>query len=189
MPPAICGAIRRPACSCIGSQRGPRGHQEDVPRRAGGAGRRVRTGCDARGRARVWFEFDEIEQLAVIPLRPSGRYHLDATVGYAGELDRTVLGYTEFRTPPPVVISSALTDLATADEATLGRRGRRRGDPALTRPPTSSSTPRDSPRSALRSMLPCPIPRLAGPLPAPARRTVGARTRRSLWFARAGWCA
>ncbi len=100
----------------------------------------MRTGRDARGRARVWYDFDEIEQLAAATLRAAGRYpapaagpipidevlesHLGASVDYGGDLAASVLGYTEFRTPPRVVISRSLTDLATAAGAPLGIRGR-----------------------------------------------------------------
>jgi hypothetical protein len=50
--------------------------------------------------------------------------HLGASIDYAAGLPTNVLGKTEFRTPPHVEISRALTDLATAQGASLGLRGR-----------------------------------------------------------------
>jgi hypothetical protein len=100
----------------------------------------VRTGRDAKGQARVWYDFDEIEQIAASALHTARQWprpeqprvqiddllenYLGATVDYAGALDASILGYTEFRNTPHVVISRTLTDLATAEGASLGLRGR-----------------------------------------------------------------
>lgn len=50
--------------------------------------------------------------------------HLNAMVDYAGDLPPSDLGYTEFTTPPRVVVSRTLTDLAPAHGTSLGLRGR-----------------------------------------------------------------
>ena len=100
----------------------------------------MRSGRDRRGRGRVWYDFDEIEQLAASSLRAAGLWpepelravdierlievHLGASVDYAADLPPNVLGKTEFRTPPHVEISRALTVLAAGEDAPLGLRGR-----------------------------------------------------------------
>ena len=98
--------------------------------------KRIRTGSGPR----VWFETEEIESITEGALRAAGLYptdlsravdiesllevHLGATVDYAGDLPPSILGYTRFDTPPKVVVSRELTDLALAPGASLGLRGR-----------------------------------------------------------------
>lgn len=95
---------------------------------------------DAQGRLRLWFDADEIEQITADALKSAGLWptragepidiegfvenHLRADVDYAGDLERDVLGYTEFRKPPLVVVNRRLTDLASAPAAALGLVGR-----------------------------------------------------------------
>jgi hypothetical protein len=99
----------------------------------------VRRIADGSGE-RVWFDADEIEQTTAAALRSAGLWprpgadavdieqlvelHLNAAVDYAADLPDSVLGYTEFTTPPRVVVSRTLTDLALAHNASLGLRGR-----------------------------------------------------------------
>ena len=99
----------------------------------------MKTIPDGRGVRRVWYEFDEIEQIAAdtlvaADLWPStpGRIDVEslvetyqgASTDYFADLEDSILGYTLFRTPPHVVVSRALSDLALADGASLGLRGR-----------------------------------------------------------------
>jgi hypothetical protein len=95
---------------------------------------------DGRGRSRLWYEADEIERITADALKdghlwPQGEasainierfveVYLQADVDYAGELDRSTLGYTEFKVPPLVVVNRTLTDLAHASTAPLGLLGR-----------------------------------------------------------------
>src|SRR5450759_4555347 len=99
----------------------------------------MKTIPDGRGVRRIWYEFDEIEQIAadtlvaadLWPDRP-GRIDVEslvetyqgASTDYFADLDDSILGYTLFRMPPHVVVSRALSDLALADGASLGLRGR-----------------------------------------------------------------
>jgi hypothetical protein len=100
----------------------------------------VRTVREGGRRTRLWYDADEIEQIVGDALRTAGLWcgsdagsvdierllevHLGAVVDYAGDLDRTTLGYTVFESPPRVVVSRTLTELAHAPSATLGLRGR-----------------------------------------------------------------
>jgi hypothetical protein len=100
----------------------------------------VRTVSGPRGRDRIWYDLGEIEQIAATTLRAAGLWpepevrsvdvewlvetHLGASIDYAARLPTNVLGKTEFRSPPHVEISRELTDLATAEAASLGLRGR-----------------------------------------------------------------
>jgi hypothetical protein len=100
----------------------------------------VRVIHDGTRRARIWFDADEIERITADTLRNAGLWpaadpreldverllevHLGATVDYAGDLDRDVLGYTLFEDPPHVVVSRTLTDLASGPSAGVGVRGR-----------------------------------------------------------------
>lgn len=95
---------------------------------------------DGRGRSRLWYETDEIEQITADALKnadlwPLGEpgaidierlleVNLGADVDYAGDLDRFTLGYTEFEVPPLVVVNRKLTDMAHAANASLGLLGR-----------------------------------------------------------------
>lgn len=96
--------------------------------------------ADASGRRRLWYEADEIEDLTSGALVAAGVWpagenleidvesllevHLGANVDYAGDLDRTTLGYTVFEEPPLVVVNRKLTDMAHAPAASLGLQGR-----------------------------------------------------------------
>lgn len=100
----------------------------------------MRTIRDGTGRARVWYDAEEIERITANALQAAALWpdpdirhidierllevHLGATVDYAGDLDSATLGYTVFETPPHVVVSRILTDLAHGPSATLGLRGR-----------------------------------------------------------------
>ena len=96
--------------------------------------------ADARGHRRLWYEVSEIEQITsdalkganLWPERETGaidverllEVHLGANVDYAGDLDRTTLGYTVFEVPPLVVVNRKLTDMASSPTASLGLLGR-----------------------------------------------------------------
>ena len=89
---------------------------------------------------RLWIEADEIEAITEAALRAAGLFpsdpdgpvdiealvevHLEAIVDYAGDLPDTVLGYTLFGSPHRVVVNRLLSDLALAENASLGLRGR-----------------------------------------------------------------
>jgi hypothetical protein len=49
---------------------------------------------------------------------------MGANVDYAGDLDRTTLGYTVFELSPLVVVNRKLTDVAHSPAASLGFQGR-----------------------------------------------------------------
>jgi IrrE N-terminal-like domain len=100
----------------------------------------VKVIADARGHRRLWYEAAEIEQITSDALEAAGLWperetsaidverllevHLGADVDYAGDLDRSVLGYTVFETPPLVVVNRKLTDMAHDPTASLGLLGR-----------------------------------------------------------------
>lgn len=96
--------------------------------------------ADARGQRRLWYEAPEIEQITSDALKAAGLWperepgvidverllevYLGANVDYAGDLDRTTLGYTVFEVPPLVVVNRKLTDMANDSTASLGLLGR-----------------------------------------------------------------
>ncbi len=99
----------------------------------------MKTIPDGRGVRRIWYDFDEIEQIAADTLAAAGLWpdapgridveslvetHQGASTDYFADLDESILGFTVFRTPPHVVVSRALSELALADGASLGLRGR-----------------------------------------------------------------
>lgn len=93
-----------------------------------------------RGRSRVWYEADEIEEITAAALRkaalwprPGGlavdveqlvEVALGATVDYGGELPERTLGFTQFGEPHRVVVSRRLTELALSPQGSAGLRGR-----------------------------------------------------------------
>jgi hypothetical protein len=98
--------------------------------------KRLRT----RAGERIWLETHEIEAITDGALRSAGLFpgepagpvaieaflevHLGAHVDYGEDLPSSILGYTQFGSPPRVVVNRALTDLALAPQAPLGLRGR-----------------------------------------------------------------
>jgi hypothetical protein len=96
--------------------------------------------ASAEGRRRIWYRADEIEQICVSTLEAAGlipdlprcdvdieglvEAHLGAEVDYGVTMPEDVLGYTEFRDPPLIAVSRALTDAATASGAAGGIVGR-----------------------------------------------------------------
>lgn len=100
----------------------------------------MRTIAEADGSARLWYDVEEIERIAMNALRDAGLWsnddsravdvehlleiHLGAAVDYGAPLEPTVLGYTAFASPPQVSINRALTHAAQrqgAGRAAVGR--------------------------------------------------------------------